>query len=259
MRRAGVGAQQTAGIHGGRHRGDPTHSGIDVSDELVHVLEPQVGILIVEVGTHRHDDVVGAVVLGLGWGWDRSAPLVPEGNPGVQDHPPTPGSTPSPRGTHLAGSNLQEGGDDVVHVVLLTVLIHHGRVGAELVPAEPRWRVVDIGEDAWGQSPPWSAQGWGSWAGDRVEISWMENGLSPRDKEKSQREPRRRRQPQNGTTDLGRDRSPSGGEGKGTGEGSRDGQHPVGNPGTGPAPRKSSGGDPRDPQPWEGPCTPSHQ
>lgn len=36
---------------------------IDQPDELVKVLEPRVGVLIVEVPTHGHHDVVTAVVL----------------------------------------------------------------------------------------------------------------------------------------------------------------------------------------------------
>lgn len=85
--RRGRGEVTRSGDRPGRRRrrrghthtgGDPTHAGVDVGDELVHVLEPQVGVLVVEVGAHRHDDVVGAVALSLGrgggWGTHRSAP-----------------------------------------------------------------------------------------------------------------------------------------------------------------------------------------
>lgn len=34
-------------------------------DQLVQVLVPQVGILILEIGSHGHDNVVGLIVFGL--------------------------------------------------------------------------------------------------------------------------------------------------------------------------------------------------
>lgn len=38
---------------------------VDVVDELVQVLVPQVGVLILEVGAHGHDDVIRLVLAGL--------------------------------------------------------------------------------------------------------------------------------------------------------------------------------------------------
>lgn len=38
---------------------------IDMFNQLVHVLVPEVGILILEIRAHCHDNVVGAIVLGL--------------------------------------------------------------------------------------------------------------------------------------------------------------------------------------------------
>lgn len=40
--------------------------GVDVVDQLVQVLVPQVGVLVLEVRAHGHDDVIGLVHLGLG-------------------------------------------------------------------------------------------------------------------------------------------------------------------------------------------------
>lgn len=45
------------------------HLGIDQLDELVKVLEPHVGILVLEVRTHGHHSVVGAVELALQTEW----------------------------------------------------------------------------------------------------------------------------------------------------------------------------------------------
>jgi hypothetical protein len=41
---------------------------VDVSDELVQVLEPGDGRVVVEVGAHRHHDVVGGVMSCLKFG-----------------------------------------------------------------------------------------------------------------------------------------------------------------------------------------------
>lgn len=35
--------------------------GVDVVDQLVQVLVPQVGILVLEVRSHGHDDVIGLI------------------------------------------------------------------------------------------------------------------------------------------------------------------------------------------------------
>lgn len=50
-------------------QGGHTHLGIDQLDELVKILEPHVGILILEVRTHGHHSVVGAVELALHTEW----------------------------------------------------------------------------------------------------------------------------------------------------------------------------------------------
>lgn len=38
---------------------------VDIFDQLVHVLIPGVGVLVLEVTAHGHHDVVGVEVLGL--------------------------------------------------------------------------------------------------------------------------------------------------------------------------------------------------
>lgn len=40
--------------------------GVDVADQLVQVLVPQVGVLVLEVRAHGHDDVIGLVHQRLG-------------------------------------------------------------------------------------------------------------------------------------------------------------------------------------------------
>lgn len=52
---------------------------VDQPDELVKVLEPHVGILIMEVTTHGHHDVVGAVGLTL-WGKGSSLTTLSSGH-----------------------------------------------------------------------------------------------------------------------------------------------------------------------------------
>ena len=42
-----------------------THLSVDVLDELVEILEPFVGVLILKIAAHRHDGVVGRVTGGL--------------------------------------------------------------------------------------------------------------------------------------------------------------------------------------------------
>lgn len=170
--------------------GTAPHPGVGVGDELVQVLKPQVGVLVVEVGAHGHQDVVGAVLPGLGTAGTQlgtpargrdtqgqpgtppqgtGTPIPPSqeeqgpvGTPSWRTGTPTPSglpqfsplrgpSPPLPPWQDLGGRSLQEGGDHRVHVALRAVAVHHGGVSAELVPAQPGGGVVHVGQDPWGQ------------------------------------------------------------------------------------------------------------
>lgn len=44
---------------------------VDVFNQLIHVLVPQVGVLVLEVGAHGHDDVIGFINVCLKGGSER--------------------------------------------------------------------------------------------------------------------------------------------------------------------------------------------
>lgn len=139
-------------------------------DQLVHILVPQVGVLVLEIRSHGHDNVVGAVVFGLEETVSKTSQthlFSPIANPSPRSipcyqgfatfgnvslaflslHCPKQfgsGAKLSPMSSNLCSCSTQKIGQEIMHVVLIAGIVHDGVVGAGLIPAERHGRVVAI-------------------------------------------------------------------------------------------------------------------